>query len=115
VLGGQPPDLGVQHAVQQLALLRVGEHERAERRPVEGAVRCQHPRAERVDDRVEPGRARTDGLAREHVVVDHRRAELLQPARGHRLARGDPARESDPLHPAMLPHPRRALHRRAAP
>src|SRR5437763_16843807 len=62
-------DERVQNRIQELALPLVAEHDRAETRAVERAVRAQDLRAERFDDRTEALRPRLDHTPRRVVRV----------------------------------------------
>jgi hypothetical protein len=93
--GHREPDGGVHDRVQLRALRRVGEHERAECRPVQRAVGHDDRKPEGGLYARERGRPWRDDLAREHVRVDERDARGLKP-RGHgRLARRDSARQAN--------------------
>src|SRR5690606_3963661 len=103
-LRGQPPDLGVDDRIEPLTGAVVGEDELRETGAVELAVTCQDPRTELRDDGVEAYRAGRDGLACEDVVIDDDGPQLAEASKDDRLARGDPARESDAQHAS---HPAR--------
>src|SRR5690606_12420170 len=104
-------DLGVDDPVEDLELLGIGEDDRAEPRPVEGAVGPQHLVAERLDDLGEPGGARLDDLACDLVGVDHDRAALGEPAGHLALAGTDSAGETDLQHARSIPIAQRSQRR----
>src|SRR5690606_2286887 len=95
---GESSDLGVDDRVEPLASGLVTEHDARERGPVETAVVVEHSLPELGDDAVETDAAGSHRLAREEVVVDDDGAALGEPSQHDRLARGDPAGQSDALH-----------------
>ncbi len=100
-----PGRLGGAHArvhdrVEPRARRGVGEDDRAEGRPVEGAVRAEDPSAEGLGDRGEGGLARRHDVARDLVEVEGREAARGEPAQHVRLAARDAAGQPDPEHAA---------------
>ena len=86
----------MQEVVERAALVRVREHELAQRGPIELAARGHDLGTERGADRLEHGLPRRDDLARDQVCVDELGAELHKHARDERFAARDSAREPDP-------------------
>ena len=60
---------------------RIREHDVGQRRAIDAAVGTEDVATERLDDPIEPGRARRDGAPRKVVRIDHDRASLGQHAR----------------------------------
>ena len=77
------------------ARFRVGEHDIAQRRPVEMSIRCQDGAAEALDETLEWGLSRLDDVARDLVGVDDRHPESSEKLRGRGLAAGDATGEAD--------------------
>ena len=77
-LGGAGPDERVDDGVERGQACGVGEDDRAERGPVQGAVGAQYPGAECLDDGREPGGAGLDDLAGDPVGVDEYGAEARE-------------------------------------
>ena len=81
---------------ERAARAGVGEDDRAERRAVERAVGVERsPAPKRATTASKPGGARRDGLARQRVGVDRRRAERGERAQAVRLAGRDAAGQRD--------------------
>ena len=78
----------------------VREHDRAEGRPVEDAVRADDPPAEDLGDRGERGLARRHDVARDLIEVQGREAVRGEPAQDVRLAARDAAGQPDAEHAA---------------
>jgi hypothetical protein len=72
-----------------LALLFVGEDQRAQCLAVQGAVRVKNFRAKRVDDRLQTGRPRPHDFACGVIGIDYVTAEFNEDRRDKRLAHGD--------------------------
>ncbi len=79
----------MQQRVERAALVRVREHELAQRSPIELAAGGQHVRAERVANRRQRRLARRDHLACDLVGVDDLRAELHEHVGYERFAARD--------------------------
>ncbi len=94
-------DAGVGDLLEVAASLRVGEDERAQRSPVEGAVLLENAVAETAGNGGQPLRAWRDDLPGQAVRVDDHRAECRKPLRYSRFARPDsserPMRNMQPL------------------
>src|SRR5262249_2595113 len=91
-LGG---DQRMHDRVQARAGGGIGEHDRAERAPIDRPVGGDDRGPERVDDRRGAGASGPVDLVTDPVGVDHARAELGEDRGDRALARADAAREPD--------------------
>ncbi len=94
------PDGRMRDGVELEACVLVGEGHGGERRPVDGAVGRDDPRAEAVDERLVGGAPGGHHIPRHLVGVDEDGAALDQQVGDGRLARTDAAREADGEHQA---------------
>ncbi len=74
---------------------RVGEDQGAELLVIDAAPLVEHAGAEEAGDRGRPRGARLVEIGHDAIGVDHRAAELREPARHRRLAAGEAAGEAD--------------------
>ncbi len=84
--------------LQSAAGVRIGEHDRAERLPVQAAVGAQQMRPELPDDGRQARRSRRDHLPGDRVRVDHMSTMVGQQLRHRALARADPTGQPHPQH-----------------
>jgi hypothetical protein len=84
--------------VELLELLRLGEHDAAERSAIDQAVGGQDRRAPSLDDRRIRLRSELHRPAREDVGIDDRRPALAQELRDGRFPAADVAGEADEEH-----------------
>ena len=89
------PDPRMRDRLEPPPALGVGEHDTAERLPVEPPVGCNHPRPELPHDLGERGLARLHHLAGEHVGIDDHRAQHAEHRCDRALAGGDPPGQPD--------------------
>jgi len=104
LLGGPHPlsDQGVDDGVQRGARGGIGEHDRAEPVPVQGAVRAEHPGAEGLGHSREPGGSRGDHRPGGEVRVDDHGPVRGQPPGHLTLAGPDAPGQPGPQQPATL-------------
>ena len=85
----------MQYRFELSAIIGVVEDALAHPRSIEVPLLIENTGSERFHDLRQRGRARLDQPAGDHIGVDHRYAELLEPPRGRTLAGGQPAGERD--------------------
>src|SRR4029077_14175197 len=77
--------------------LGIGEHDVAQRRPVEMPIGGEDLRTEALDQALERRLARLDHIARDLIAVENRYPERTEELRGGRLPTGDSAGEAYPV------------------
>ena len=95
---------GMDDGIEVGQCLRVGEHDRGERRTVERTVGPNHGRAEALEHGPVGGCARLHDLTGDQVGVDHHRATVGELGGNRGLARADASGEPDHEHPARPYH-----------